>query len=86
MTGRIFQLNRSSGGVPKHPIAEVEIGVLGLEGDGHAHPKHHGGPDRAVSLFALEVIQALQAEGEGEHLHNAGVEAMIRTERGDGEP
>ncbi|MGE0550248.1 MAG: MOSC domain-containing protein [Kofleriaceae bacterium] len=63
MTGRIVQLNRSPGGVPKLPIPEVWIGTLGLEGDGHNHPKHHGGPERAVSLFALEVIEALRAEG-----------------------
>ncbi|MGE0870926.1 MAG: MOSC domain-containing protein [Kofleriaceae bacterium] len=49
--------------MPKLPISEVWIGTLGLEGDGHNHPKQHGGPDRAVSLFALEVIEALRAEG-----------------------
>jgi MOSC domain-containing protein YiiM len=63
VTGRVFQLNRSSGGVPKLPIREVQVGALGLVGDGHVHTKIHGGPDRAVCLYALEVILALQAEG-----------------------
>lgn len=63
MTARIFQLNRSPGGVPKLPVREVHIGALGLDGDRHAHPKVHGGPERAVCLFSLELIQALQAEG-----------------------
>jgi MOSC domain-containing protein YiiM len=60
---RIFQLNLSAGGVPKLPVREARCGALGLDGDGHAHPKNHGGPERALCLYSLEVIQALQAEG-----------------------
>lgn len=60
---RIFQLNISPGGVPKLPLREAHCGVLGLAGDGHAHPKIHGGPERALCLYSLEVISALQAEG-----------------------
>lgn len=60
---RIFQLNLSPGGVPKLPLREVHCGVLGLDGDGHAHPKIHGGPERALCLYSVEVITALQAEG-----------------------
>ena len=63
MSGRIFQLSASGGGVPKLPVREVRIGRLGLEGDVQKHTKIHGGPDRAVCLYALEVICALQAEG-----------------------
>ena len=60
---RIFQLNLSPGGVPKIPVREARCGALGLDGDGHAHPKNHGGPERALCLYSLEVIAALQAEG-----------------------
>ncbi len=60
---RIFQLNISPGGVPKLPIREAHCSTLGLEGDGHAHPKIHGGPERALCLYSVEVISALQAEG-----------------------
>jgi MOSC domain-containing protein YiiM len=60
---RIFQLSRSAGGVPKLAVREARATVLGLDGDGHAHPKIHGGPDRALCLYSLEAILALQAEG-----------------------
>ena len=62
-TGRIHQLSTSRGGVPQLPVDEVRIGTLGLEGDKQKHIKFHGGPDRAVCVYALEIIEALQAEG-----------------------
>ncbi len=81
MSGRIFQLNRSGGGVPKLPVREVVIETVGLDGDRQKHLKIHGGPDRAVCLYSLEVIQALQAEGHpiypgsiGENVTVSGVE------------
>jgi MOSC domain-containing protein YiiM len=63
MTARIFQLARSGGGVPKLAIPEAAAGELGLEGDRQKHTRFHGGPDRALCLFSLEVIQRFQAEG-----------------------
>ena len=63
MSGRIFQLNTSPGGVPKLAIREAEVTELGLTGDDHKFPDIHGGPERAVCLFSLERIQELQAEG-----------------------
>lgn len=60
---RIFQLSISSGGVPKLPVREAVANELGLDGDGHAHPKIHGGPERALCLYSLEVISQLQSEG-----------------------
>ena len=63
MTGRIVQVSISAGGVPKRPIAEARVGRLGLDGDAHRDGEHHGGPDRAVCLFALEQIEALRREG-----------------------
>lgn len=60
---RIFQLNVSKGGVPKLAVREARAGALGLDGDGHAHPKIHGGPERALCLYSLEVIRALQEQG-----------------------
>ena len=64
MTGRIFQLNTSAGGVPKLAVAECLVNELGLAGDEHRFPDIHGGPDRALCLFSLERILELQAEGE----------------------
>ena len=61
--GRIVQLSVSNGGVPKRAIEAARITPLGLEGDAHRDREHHGGPDRAICLFAMEAIRALVAEG-----------------------
>ena len=60
---RIAQISRSGGGVPKRAIASVRVTALGLDGDVQRNRKLHGGPERALCLFSLERIQALQAEG-----------------------
>ena len=62
-TGKVFSINISDGGVPKLPVDECRITKLGLEGDRQRDLRYHGGLDRAVSLFSLEQVQALQAEG-----------------------
>jgi MOSC domain-containing protein YiiM len=79
MTGRIVQINISPGGVPKRPVPKARVTRLGIEGDGHRDTEHHGGPDRALCLFSLEQIEALQAGGHpiepgalGENLTLAG--------------
>ena len=63
MSGRIFQLAASRGGVPKLAIRDARVTPLGLDVDKQKHTKIHGGPERALSLFSVEVIEALQAEG-----------------------
>lgn len=62
-SGSLVSINISDGGVPKLPVAECRVTRLGLEGDRQRDLRFHGGPERAVSLFSLEQIQALQAEG-----------------------
>lgn len=81
MTGRIVHIDISPGGVPKRPVPAARVTPLGLEGDGHRDTEHHGGPDRALCLFALERIEALRAEGHpvtpgamGENLTLAGLD------------
>ena len=81
MDGRIVQINVSPGGVPKRPVARARVTRLGIEGDGHRNTAHHGGPDRALCLFSVEQIEALQAEGHpvepgalGENLTLAGLD------------
>jgi MOSC domain-containing protein YiiM len=81
MQGYIHQLNCSDGGVPKRPVAETELTPLGLIGDRQAHPGIHGGPERALCLYALERIAALQTEGHpiypgsvGENVTIAGLD------------
>ena len=67
MEGRIVQINVSPGGVPKHPVARARVTRMGIEGDGHRSTEHHGGPDRALCLFSIEQIEALQVEGHPVH-------------------
>ena len=59
----VTHINVSNGGVPKRPIERAVIGTLGVEGDKQASTEFHGGPERALCLFSLERIEALQAEG-----------------------
>lgn len=63
VTGTIVQLNRSGGGVPKLPVPEAQVTRLGLAGDVQKHRRFHGGPQRALCLYASERIEQLQAEG-----------------------
>jgi MOSC domain-containing protein YiiM len=77
----IFSLNRSQGGVPKLPLREAAITVEGLEGDWQEDRKYHGGPMRALCLYSLEQILALQSEGHpifpgsiGENVTIAGLD------------
>lgn len=60
---QIFQINASDGGVPKLPLRFAEVTSLGLTTDRHNDTVHHGGPDKALCLYSLELIQALQKEG-----------------------
>ena len=63
MEGRIFQLNVSDGGVPKLAVREAVLTTGGLAGDRQRDLRYHGGPERALCLFALERVLELQAEG-----------------------
>lgn len=79
--GLVLQVNVSGGGVPKLPVAQARVTRLGLEGDGHHERTLHGGPHRAVCLFAIEAIERLQSEGHpvepggvGENLTTTGIE------------
>ena len=76
----VHQINVSDGGVPKHPLMEAKVTKQGLEGDRQDNLNVHGGPDRAVCLFSLELIERLQDEGHsidpgsaGENLTLAGL-------------
>jgi MOSC domain-containing protein YiiM len=63
MSARIIQLAASKGGVPKLAVREARVTPVGLDVDVQKHKKIHGGPERALCLFSLEVLQMLQAEG-----------------------
>jgi MOSC domain-containing protein YiiM len=79
--GRLHAIHTSPGGVPKKPRDACAISFAGLEGDWQTDRENHGGPDRAVSLYSLEVIEKLRAEGHpiapgstGENLTIAGLD------------
>jgi len=80
-TPHVFQVSLSDGGVPKRAVDSAMITVRGLTGDRQRNRKYHGGPDRAICLYSLEVIEALRAEGHsigpgssGENLTLAGLD------------
>lgn len=80
-TGSIISINISAGGVPKFPVPEAFVSRSGIFGDSHNDKRHHGGADRAVSVFSIERIRALQEEGHpigtgttGENLTVIGVD------------
>lgn len=85
MDGRVLQVNLSTGGVPKLPVAEARVGRDGLDGDAHDHDAVHGGPHRAVCLFASEAIERVRADGHpgvgpgsaGENLTTEGIELSL---------
>ena len=77
----IHRINLSPGGVPKTPVADATVSVLGIDGDQQRYLRYHGGPKRAVCLFALELIKRLQQEGHpifpgstGENITTAGLD------------
>lgn len=77
----VHQINVSDGGVPKLPVWQAKVSEQGLDGDRQRNLKFHGGPERAVCLFSLELIEQLQEEGHsidagssGENLTLAGLE------------
>jgi MOSC domain-containing protein YiiM len=79
-TGTVHRLHSSGGGVPKMPIDRAEVGYRGFVGDRQATRRHHGRPWQALSLWSIEVIDALAAEGHpiapglaGENITIAGI-------------
>jgi len=61
--GTLVSINISKGGVPKLPRPSCLVTANGLQGDRQRDLEYHGGPTRAVSLYSLDLIEALQAEG-----------------------
>ncbi len=63
-TGRVDRVNVSRGGVPKLSVPGTMVRRLGLDGDGHATPEPtHGGEMQAVSLYSVEALARVAADG-----------------------
>ncbi|HEX2649980.1 MAG TPA: MOSC domain-containing protein [Burkholderiales bacterium] len=81
MEGLVHSINISDGGVPKLPRTSVAVRKTGLQGDRQRDLEYHGGPNRAVSIYSLELIEKLRAEGHpiavgtiGENLTLSGLD------------
>lgn len=81
MTGRIFQINVSEGGLPKLARFQVEINKEGILGDKQRDTTAHGGLLRALCVYSLERLILLQEEGHpifpgamGENLTLSGID------------
>ena len=76
-TGVVASINVSSGGVPKRRISGAQVSLLGLVNDAQNDTKHHGGSERAVCVYSLERIRALQAEGHPIDIGTAGENVTV---------
>lgn len=79
--GYVEQVNTSGGGVPKLPVDSAWVDDLGLDGDLHDDSENHGGRERAVCLYSLELLVKLRSEGHpaypgsmGENLTVSGLD------------
>ena len=64
MSAKLIQINvNADGGVPKLPVEVARLNFNNVEGDKQRDLRFHGGPERAVCLFSLEIIEQLRAEG-----------------------
>ena len=68
----LYQINISDGGVPKHSVEKVWVSRDGVTGDRQRNQSVHGGRDRALCLFSLQVIEALCKEGHSIAAGSAG--------------
>ena len=76
--GTVEQVSESSGGVPKHAVADAEVGVRGVVGDRQASRVHHGRAWQALCLFSADAIERLQAEGHPIGFGAAGENFTLR--------
>jgi MOSC domain-containing protein YiiM len=75
--GTLVSINVSNGGVPKRPVADAKVSLLGLLRDAQNDTKGHGGPEKAVCVYALERIRALQLEGHPIDVGTAGENVTV---------
>ena len=75
--GAVISINVSNGGVPKRRVSDAKVSLLGLVNDAHDDKEHHGGPERAVCVYSLERIRALQAEGHPIDVGTAGENVTV---------
>ncbi|MBT5438026.1 MOSC domain-containing protein [Crocinitomicaceae bacterium] len=61
---KIVSINiNENGGVPKYPVKHAYVGRYRVTGDKQNDLKHHGGENRAVCLYSIDLITDLKNEG-----------------------
>jgi len=61
---KIVSINiNKNGGVPKYAVEKAFVGENKINGDKQKDTIHHGGVDRAVCLFSMDLINELKKEG-----------------------
>jgi MOSC domain-containing protein YiiM len=75
--------------MPKLPVLMARVTREGVEGDWQKNRKYHGGPDRAVCLYSVELYDRLRSLGidlqpgaVGENFTVSGVDFQ-RLKKGD---
>ena len=82
MPATLIQVATSRGGMPKLACPEAAVTIDGVDGDWQANRKYHGGRDRAVCLFSVELYDRLRDEHQidlrpgdvGENFTTAGID------------
>ncbi len=81
MRGILAQLNTSNGGIPKTSVLAARVTEAGVEGDRQTNRKVHGGSDRAICLYSVELYDDLRKDGidlqpgaVGENFTTSGVD------------
>jgi MOSC domain-containing protein YiiM len=59
----LVHVNVSRGGMPKLPVLLARVTRSGVEGDRQRILKYHGGPDRAVCIYSVELYEWLVEQG-----------------------
>ena len=75
--GLVASINISTGGVPKRRVTGAQVSLSGLVNDAQNDTIHHGGPERAVCVYSLERIRALQMEGHPIDIGTAGENVTV---------
>ena len=77
LIGTLRAINLSSGGVPKKAVDDAQVSLLRILGDAQNDTKHHGGPEKAVCVYSIELIRALQREGHPSDIGTTGENLAI---------
>lgn len=78
MNGSLVQVNSSSGGLPKTPLASATVTATGLGDDVQKSRKHHGAPFQALCLFSAEVVDEFASDGHPISYGSAGENLTLR--------